>query len=113
MKRRANHRLPASYFADAPTISQGRSTADHRTHNPETVGSTPTPASTSAESENLGRSGSSRPGAARREAAGESDSAGIFAAPMIAAKGEQKQAAGGGVGFAAASNASHAKGAVR
>lgn len=111
MKRRANHRLPASYFADAPTISQGRSTADHRTHNPETVGSTPTPASTSAESENRGRSAAHTAGAARREAAGESDSAGIFDAPMIAAKGEQKQAAGGGVGFAAASIPS--KGVVR
>lgn len=87
MKRRASHRVPASYFADAPALS--------------------------AESENRGRSAAHTAGAARREAAGESDSAGIFAAPMIAAKGEQKQAAGGGVGFAAASIASQAKGAVR
>lgn len=100
MKRAANHGVPARYFADAPTLSQGRSTADHRTHNPETAGSTPTPASTSAESENLGRSGSSRPGAARRKAAGKSDSASFSAVSMIAAKREDKRT-GGGRGSAA------------
>ena len=86
MKRRANRGVPAAYFSDAPTLS--------------------------AESEKLERSAAHTAGAARRDAAGESDSAGISAAPMIAAEGE-KQAAGGGVGFAAASNASRTKGAVR
>lgn len=75
MKRAPNRGVPANYFADAPTLSQGGSTADHRIHNPETVGSTPTPASNSAESENRGRSAAHTAGAARREAAGESDSA--------------------------------------
>lgn len=74
MKRAANHGVPARYFADAPTLL--------------------------AESENLGRSGSSRPGAARREAAGKSDSASFSAVSMIAAKREDKRT-GGGRGSAA------------
>lgn len=48
MIRRATRGVPARYFADAPILLQGRSTADHRTHNPETAGSTPAPAPSSA-----------------------------------------------------------------
>lgn len=44
MKRRANHRVPAIYFADAPTLLQGRSVADRQTHNLEAAGSIPAPA---------------------------------------------------------------------
>ena len=71
MKRSANRGVPASYFADAPTLS--------------------------AESENRGRSAAHTAGAARREAAGESDSGGISPASH-AGVGVNEASAGAGHG---------------
>lgn len=81
--------------------SQGGAVAARHVHTVEVAGSSPAPASRSAESENPERAVPSHADAASREVAGESDSAAISAVSMIAAGGTE---ASGGEGLSPLAN---------